>query len=74
MSEKILGYYFDYEQDKWYPIYKTPPGYIVTQAFILCGECRSAISSTGGPKHGSVCLTCWDNQRLFDFIEGKKND
>jgi hypothetical protein len=68
---KILGYEFDYADDQWRPIFESPRGSIVTQAFILCSECRTAISSTGGPRSGAVCLSCWDNQRLFDFVSGK---
>ena len=35
-------------------------GQLVTQAFILCGLCGSAISSNGGPGSGSVCKPCGD--------------
>jgi hypothetical protein len=74
MTNCILGYQFNYDKDRWTPIYETPKGSIVTQAFILCEECRSAISSCGGPRYGSICISCWDNRRLFDFVEGKKDD
>jgi hypothetical protein len=40
------------------PIYATKRGYITTQAFILCSSCGGAISSNGGPKYNSICLTC----------------
>ena len=70
-EDKVLGYYFDLSEDQWRPI--TPPrkGFITTQAFIICSECQTAISSVGGPRHGSICTSCWDNYRLFEFLEGK---
>lgn len=71
---EILGYRFDQNKDQWEPIYPLKKGYIATQAFILCRECRSAISSVGGPSYNSVCLGCWDNQRLFDFLDGKDKE
>ena len=55
------------------PIYKTGPGYIVTQAFILCRECNATISSTGGPGYGSVCLKCYPSLKLFDFSQGHEH-
>ena len=63
MSEerKIIGYTLE-------PIYETPPGYIVTQAFILCSSCKSAISSTGGPRYNSLCLKCVDKLDLFNKL------
>ena len=57
-SKILLGYVE--REEGYYPIYKTPPGYITTQAFILCRYCHGAISSTGGPKYDAVCLTCFD--------------
>jgi hypothetical protein len=74
MVQPIIAYRFDYELNQWFPIYETPPGSIATRAFIQCYECQGVISSNGGPKYGAVCLTCWGNQRLFDFIERRKND
>ncbi len=54
----LLGYVE--REEGYYPIYKTLPGSIVTQAFILCRYCHGAISSTGGPKYDAVCLTCFE--------------
>ncbi len=54
----LLGYVE--REEGYYPIYKTLPGSIVTQAFILCRYCHGAISSTGGPKYDAICLTCFE--------------
>ena len=54
----LLGYVE--REEGYYPIYKSPPGSIVTQAFILCKYCNGAISGHGGPKYDAVCLTCFD--------------
>ena len=50
------------------PIYAPSKGSIVTQAFILCSSCRSAISSTGGPKYNSLCLKCLDKLDVFNKL------
>ena len=57
----ILGY--DAEGN---PIRKSPAGFIVTQAFILCSMCRGAISPTGGPRYGSVCIDCYPIRKAFE--------
>ena len=63
MSEerKVIGYTLE-------PIYETPLGYVVTQAFILCSSCKSAISATGGPRYNSLCLKCVDKLDLFNKL------
>lgn len=57
----ILGYDMNGE-----PIRPAPRGSIVTQAFILCSMCRGAISATGGPRYGSVCLNCHPIRKAFE--------
>ena len=54
----IIGYTLE-------PIYETPPGAIVTQAFILCQSCGGSVSSTSGPRYNAVCLKCVEH---FDVI------
>lgn len=51
------------------PIYETKPGMIVTQAFILCSSCSSAISATGGPRYNSVCLKCIEQLDLINKLK-----
>jgi hypothetical protein len=63
MTEQILGYDLHGE-----PICPAPKGSIVTQAFILCSTCRGAVSTTGGPRHGSTCLKCWPMREEFETI------
>lgn len=45
------------------PIYKPKRGQIVTRAFILCSNCNSVISTSGGPRYDSVCLKCISIQK-----------
>lgn len=71
MTDQIIGYEFNENKGRWRPIYKTAPGYIVTQAFILCDDCNGVISSVGGPRLGALCPKCWDNYKLSSFVEGK---
>ncbi len=40
------------------PILPVPPGVLTTQAFIICADCGSPISSHGGPIHGARCVPC----------------
>jgi hypothetical protein len=55
------------------PIYPIKRGFIATAAFINCFNCRTAISSMGGPRHNALCPTCYDLHKLNNFIEGKDN-
>lgn len=50
----------DLKQIGWQliPLYQSIPGSIVTQAFILCCNCKSAISTTGGPRLYAYCMDC----------------
>jgi hypothetical protein len=51
------------------PIYAPQPGSIVTQAFILCTSCGSAISANGGPRYNSVCLKCIEQLDLINKLK-----
>ncbi len=55
----VIGY-TEREDGVWETIEEPKPGYIVTMAFILCRECKGAISSVGGPRYNSVCLKCYE--------------
>jgi hypothetical protein len=59
MNLDILGY-SKLDDHEWQPIIQ-PRGRVYTQAFILCAHCTNVISSHGGPRYGSVCLTCYKN-------------
>lgn len=48
-NRKIIGYA---------PLYETPRGTITTRAFIFCARCGAAISASGGPCFGALCLKC----------------
>jgi hypothetical protein len=61
-DRKVIGYTLE-------PIYETPRGYIVTQAFISCASCGSAISSTGGPRYHSICLKCIERLDLINRLK-----
>lgn len=52
----ILGY--TYHDGYWKQIVQ-PKGFIYTQAFILCTGCGTSISSHGGPRYNSYCLSCY---------------
>jgi hypothetical protein len=58
-TETILGY-SRLPDGSWEPILPAKPGYIYTQAFVLCGQCRTAIRPQGGPNHKALCLTCYE--------------
>jgi Fe2+ or Zn2+ uptake regulation protein len=59
--------------DGYEPIYRNQPGSIVTHAFIICADCGKAISSSGGPAHGSLHVSCYENRKLKTFVQGGKN-
>ncbi|AVO23116.1 hypothetical protein RIVERRIDER_28 [Xanthomonas phage RiverRider] len=40
------------------PIRKAKPGFLTTAAFIMCSHCNKAISSSGGPSYGAICISC----------------
>ncbi len=56
-TRPLLGYIE--REEGYYPLYDSPPGSIVTQAFILCKRCSHTISGHGGPKYDAVCLECF---------------
>ena len=43
------------------PLYPTPRGHVVTQAFIMCMSCGTAVSPSGGPRYNVICLKCADH-------------
>jgi hypothetical protein len=53
----VIGY------DKLGQPIRQPRGLIYTQAFILCCQCNAPISGHGGPRYGSVCLSCHDKTK-----------
>jgi hypothetical protein len=59
----VLGYTLE-------PIYEPKRGFVVTQAFILCHSCNSAISSTGGPRYNAVCLKCAEHLNFTNLVKG----
>jgi hypothetical protein len=74
MNDKtILGYELT-NTDTYEPIYEPKRRYITTHAFITCFECGSAISFSGGPRHNSLCLKCFDIHKLESFINGRKSN
>lgn len=60
-ERKVIGYTLE-------PIHETAPGMIVTQAFILCSSCKSAISGHGGPRYNALCLRCVDKLDVFNKL------
>jgi hypothetical protein len=61
-EQEVIGYTLE-------PIYATKRGMVVTQAFILCTSCGSAISSAGGPRYNSVCLKCIEQLDLINKLK-----
>jgi len=57
-ERKHIGY--TEREEGFYPMYAPEEGSIVTQAFILCKYCNSAISPNMGPRYDAVCLTCYE--------------
>lgn len=66
MDRRVIGY--QATEEGWKEILKPSSGAIVTQAFILCTNCRAAISSSGGPRYNSYCLKCVDEEKLKEFM------
>ena len=60
-DQKPIGYTLE-------PIYKTPPGHITTQAFILCCSCQGAVSAHGGPRYNALCLKCIERLDLVNQL------
>lgn len=59
LEQPIIGY--TEREEGFYPLRKSLPGSIVTQAFILCKYCKGSVSSTGGPKNDAVCIACYES-------------
>ena len=62
MHHEILGYSKTTE-GRWEPIIQ-PRGMIYTHAFILCKQCKEAISTSGGPRYDSLCVFCYERDVL----------
>ena len=59
----VVGYQVHNRGRKGQETYKRlrqPPGFIYTQAFILCCECGGVVSGHGGPNPNAICLTCYE--------------
>lgn len=61
-EQEVIGYTLE-------PIYKTKPGMVVTQAFILCSSCGGAVSPTSGPRYNAICLKCVDQLDLINKLK-----
>jgi hypothetical protein len=59
-DRNLIGY--TEREEGFYPMYESPKGSIVTQAFILCKYCSDAISPVMGPRYDAVCITCHDKE------------
>lgn len=55
---KQIGYIE--REEGYYALYAPAKGSVVTQAFILCKYCGSAIHHTSGPKSDAVCFKCFE--------------
>jgi len=49
----IIGYDGDNKE------IRQPKGMVYTQAFIICSQCNQPISSHGGPRYNSICMSCY---------------
>jgi len=56
-QDQILGH-ARLPDGTWDPILPAEPGYIYTQAFVLCEQCQTAIQPQGGPIRNALCPTC----------------
>lgn len=85
MTRKLIGYEenllevdgeFDYTARSYSfsPIYENAPGMIATASMRMCRECRSVVSSMGGPGYRCVCLKCYPAVKLADFAQGHTHD
>ena len=69
MTDRTLLGYTEREEG-FYPLYAAERGSIVTQAFILCRYCNSAISPNMGPRSDAVCIPCYEREpddRILDY-------
>jgi hypothetical protein len=70
MDREIIGY--QETQEGYKEILKRRSGGIYTQALITCTDCKTMISSSGGPRYNSVCVNCYGIRKLAGFVDGKK--
>lgn len=67
----IIGYRYRLPPiNTWEPIYPPRPGMIYTAAFMLCKDCGTVISSSGGPGYNCLCPSCYNKFKLVNFTEG----
>lgn len=72
MTDTIIGYRRT-GKDTWDPIYPLKRGMIATAAIMSCSDCRTTISSSGGPGHNCLCPQCYETKKIVDFSNGIKN-
>ena len=63
-ERELIGY--TEREEGFKPLYAPPRGSIVTQAFIHCKYCRSAIYHCMGPQYNAVCLDCYEHNTDVD--------
>lgn len=61
MYRKLLGYR---SGNKKQPVYAPMPGALVTQALILCSQCRATINSQMGPHRDTWCIPCTEKEAI----------
>lgn len=57
VQPKVLGY-----GKSGFEIHELPSSLFVTAAMIICCGCGVVIRAMGGPMHGSMCPTCWEEK------------
>lgn len=73
MTDNIIGYRKT-GKDSWEPIYDIQRGMIATAAIMSCSNCHTMIRSSGGPGYNCICPTCYETQKMVDFISGIKHN
>lgn len=61
MYRELLGYR---SGDKKQPVFAQMPGALVTQAFIVCSQCRTAIWGQMGPHRDTWCIPCTEKEAI----------
>ena len=50
----------------YYKFFAPPKGAIVTQAFIFCKRCGTAIYPCTGPKPDAICIPCYEKEMSYE--------